>query len=303
MSITDATPAMKVDVATENPASYVDWSAILAGAALASAVSFVLLAFGSAIGLSLTSVHSNTGISMVGFAIAAALWLVWVQVSGFMAGGYLTGRLRRRHFDATETESDIRDGSHGLTVWAIGVLIGATVAFSGVTTAVSTATSAVSSVVSGSVSAASDAVGNLDDSLLVDRLFRVEPSATPTATPAGNADTSAEREEITRVFASSIASGELTDADRQYVTSAIAARTGLSPEEVQQRVDQAWTQVEELKASAAEAAERARRIAVVAAFITAASLLLGAVGAYYGAVMGGNHRDKQTVIPGWTRPW
>ena len=87
------------------------------------------------------------------------------------------------------------------------------------------------------------------------------------------------------------------------MTSAIAARTGLSTEEVQQRVDQAWTQVEELKASAAEAAERARRIAVVAAFITAASLLLGAVGAYYGAVMGGNHRDKQTVIPGWTRPW
>ena len=134
--------------------SYVDWPAIIAGTVVASAISLVLLTFGSAIGLSLTSAYEGTGISLAGFAIAAALWLVWVQVSGFFAGGYLTGRMRRRHYDATEEESDIRDGSHGLAVWGLGVLIGALIAFSGLTAAVSTATTAASNVAAGATAAA-----------------------------------------------------------------------------------------------------------------------------------------------------
>ncbi|MDQ6437313.1 hypothetical protein RB623_24945 [Mesorhizobium sp. LHD-90] len=95
--------------------SYVDWPAILAGTLLATAVSFVLLTFGSALGLSLTSAYEGEGLSVMGYAIAAALWLLWVQISSFFAGGYLTGRLRRRFGDATEQESDLRDGAHGLT--------------------------------------------------------------------------------------------------------------------------------------------------------------------------------------------
>lgn len=52
-----------------------------------------------------------------------ALWFVWVQVSSFLAGGYITGRLRRRVGDASEHESDVRDGSHGLLAWALGVVV------------------------------------------------------------------------------------------------------------------------------------------------------------------------------------
>jgi hypothetical protein len=37
--------------------------------------------------------------------------------------------------------------------------------------------------------------------------------------------------------------------------------------------------------------------------MTAASLLIGGVGAYFGAVLGGNHRDKQVVVDGWVRAW
>ena len=106
---------------TSEDHSYVDWPAIIAGTVVASAISLVLLSFGSALGLSMTSAYEGSGISAAGFAIAAALWLVWVEVSGFFAGGYLTGRMRRRNYDATEEESDIRDGSHGLAAPA-GVL-------------------------------------------------------------------------------------------------------------------------------------------------------------------------------------
>lgn len=118
MAIVETVEQMSVEADQHAEGSYMDWPAIFAGTVLASAISFVLLTFGSAIGLSLTSAYEGRGISLIGFAIAAALWLLWVQISSFIAGGYLTGRMRRRHFDATEHESDIRDGSHGLIVWA-----------------------------------------------------------------------------------------------------------------------------------------------------------------------------------------
>lgn len=118
-----ATPA-------SSDASYVDWGAVLAGAALATAISFVLLTFGAALGLGLSSPREGEGVSVVVFVIAAGLWIVWVQVSSFMAGGYVTGRLRRRINDSTEHEVDVRDGLHGLLVWATGALVGAVLAAS-----------------------------------------------------------------------------------------------------------------------------------------------------------------------------
>ena len=129
-------------VSESDQRSYVDWPAIFAGTVVASAISAVLLTFGAAIGLSLTSAYEGEGISLTAFAIAAALWVVWVQVSGFLAGGYLTGRVRRRHHDATEDESDIRDGIHGLAVWGVGVLVGAAIAYAGVAGIASSATTA-----------------------------------------------------------------------------------------------------------------------------------------------------------------
>jgi hypothetical protein len=44
-------------------ASFVEWGAVLAGAVLAAAISFVLLTFGTAIGLSATSPWPNSGVS------------------------------------------------------------------------------------------------------------------------------------------------------------------------------------------------------------------------------------------------
>jgi hypothetical protein len=111
---------------------HIDWSAVIGGAIFAAAISFVLLTFGSAIGLSVTSPYHGSGVSLVGFAIGAALWFIWVEVSSFMAGGYLAGRMRRRALDASEHESDVRDGTHGLLVWALGTLLGAFLAIAGI---------------------------------------------------------------------------------------------------------------------------------------------------------------------------
>ncbi|MDZ4777822.1 MAG: hypothetical protein SGJ23_13670 [Alphaproteobacteria bacterium] len=123
-------PGPAVATPTSSDHSYVDWAAVFAGAVLATAISFVLLTFGAALGLGLSSPREGEGVSVVAFVVAAGLWIVWVQVSSFMAGGYVTGRLRRRINDGTEHEVDVRDGLHGLLVWATGALVGAVLAAS-----------------------------------------------------------------------------------------------------------------------------------------------------------------------------
>jgi hypothetical protein len=279
---------------TDDDQSYVDWPAILAGTALTTAIFIVLSTFGSAAGLSLTSAYEGEGMSLVWFAIAAGLWLLWTQISSFLAGAYLAGRMRRRQGDATEYESDVRDGSHGLVVWALGTLLAALIAYTGVAgvaTVADRTAQAAATVAGGAAREAMEALNPRD--LLVDRTLRGgrEPATEQT------------RGEIGRILLSAAGDDGIDDADRQYLTAVVAERGGIPEADAQQRVDQIVAQAQELEAEARAAADRGRRIAMVAAFLTAASLLASAVAAYFGGTLGGNHRDRQTVVSGWYKPW
>jgi hypothetical protein len=206
--------------------SYVDWAAILAGAALTTAIALVLLAFGSALGLSVTSPYEGEGFSPIAFAIAAGLWLLWVHLLSFYVGGYVAARLRPRVNDATEHEVDVRDGLHGLLVWAVGVILAAFIAFVGM----------------GGATAAARG-----------------------AETAGDAAAS-----VGQVLEEQVAQGAAEERARDP-----EARTAT---EQQRR------------------AEVTRKLTVISGFITAASLLLGAAAAFFGAGLGGNHRDKNTIV-------
>ncbi len=120
--------ALAPDTMTVGRAPIVDWAAIFAGAALATAIGLILLTFGAALGLSVASPYDGEGMAPAAFAIAAGLWLLWVQLLSFGAGGYVAGRLRPRMGDATEHEVDVRDGLHGALVWAVGVIAAALIA-------------------------------------------------------------------------------------------------------------------------------------------------------------------------------
>jgi hypothetical protein len=268
---------------------YVDWAAIVGGAVFASAISLLFLSFGTALGLSLTSVRTGTGASLAAFMVAAALWLMWVEVSGFFAGGYLAGRLRRRVHDATEDESDVRDGSHGLIVWSLGMLLGAFLAFSGVSAVLSSS----SAVVGAGASATAAAIKGSSE-LLIDRALR------PMAVTAQSPDP---RPEITRILANATVAGTFDKTDHDYLVSALSGRLGLTPEDAGKRVDQLWQQAQQAKQEVAAAAEKARKWTLIAAFINAVTMLISAAAAYYGAVLGGNHRDSRTVIRGWSHRW
>jgi len=178
MALASPTPVVDIEVAGGSR-PYVDWPAIIAGAILASAISFVLFTFGTGIGLSLTSPYPGESVSPTAFAIVLGLWVLWVSVSSFIAGAYLTGRLRRRIGDASEHEVEVRDAAHGLLVWAVSALIGAMLAawVTGLT-ASKTADVAAGVATGASTGAAQEVAGRVDPaSYWSDVLFRPAPAA------------------------------------------------------------------------------------------------------------------------------
>lgn len=276
--------------------SHVDWAAIIAGVVLAAAISLVLIAFGSAVGLSFANFHNGGATPSLWVGIAAASWLLWVQVSSLMAGGYLTGRLRRRAHDATAHEVDVRDGAHGLLVWGGAVVLGAVLALSGA----GAATSAIGGAVSTIGTAAGSAVAKTDPSTyFVDTLFRPAAASTAATTaPASSADAKAE---ATRILAQGAVAGSISDPDKAYLADLVARTTGLPAADAKTRVDQVLTSIDTAKQKAADTAEAARKVGVVTAFLIAAALFVSAAGAYWAAQMGGNHRDEQTEFHSWFR--
>lgn len=258
--------------------SYVQWSSILVGVFAALATSFVLLAFGSAVGLSAVSPWTSTGRTVTAVSIGSGFWMVLVHVWAFAVGGYLAGRMRHRHSGATAIEAGFRDGAHGATVWTVAVTIGAVVA----------AMAAVSATRAGV-----DAAATATRSLAADPLTVATDTLLRTNRPAADARPEDIRAEVARIVARSVTQGQLASADRTYLVQTLAARTGYPPNEMDKRVDEAI-------AAMKDATDRARKVAVIVGFITAATLLVGLAAAWWGATVGGRHRDEGTVWHGFS---
>jgi hypothetical protein len=105
--------------------------------------------------------------------------------------------------------------------------------------------------------------------------------AAPRARPAAADDN---RAEMSRILASSVTKGSLSAQDRAYMAQLVSQRTGISQQEAEKRVDDAVI-------AARQAADKARRAAILTGFVTAASLLLSLAAAWWAAVKGGDHRD------------
>ncbi len=271
------------DHALQHDRSYVDWGAILAGTVIATSITVVMTGFGSAIGLSMASPFKGQGFSGVAIAIAIGLWVIWVAVSSLVAGAYVTGRLRRRAGDATPHEVSIRDGAHGLVVWALSALVGVIIAAMSLAGAARTGAQFAGSA----VSAVSGIAANSAD-YAVDTITRSDSQ--------GAVMDEATRQQIGRILVRAAADGQLTQADRAYLTRTVAARAGIAPAEVEQRIDAFSAQAKIAVDRTRAAAESARRLGILLAFLTAASLAVAAAGAWWGAGLGGKHRDENTDL-------
>jgi hypothetical protein len=267
--------------------SYLEWSAIFGGAVLSAAITTVMAAFGSAIGLSLVSADTSRSTGMTALTIAAGLWAIWITVSACGAGGYLAGRMRRPAADASDHERHVRDGAHGLVVWAAGALIVTMVASSSLMGAAKTAATGAAAASGGAAALISQQADPLGSAL--DSVMRTNGTTPPTAE---------ERQEASRIFMTGIASGKLEPAERDYIASRVASRMNIPQPEAQKRVDDAFAKLNQAKEAAKQAAEKARKIAVITAFMTAAVLLLGAAAAWLAAQLGGKHRDEELDLSG-----
>jgi hypothetical protein len=294
MSVHDSGPEVAVVETTINTErSSVDWGAVIAGAVIAAAISFVLFTFGAAVGLSITSPYPGENVSAVTFALVLGLWILLVTVMSFMAGGYFTGLLMQRRA-AGDHETEMRDGMHGVLAWGFGVLLGAVITAFTIAGPAKSGADVAANVASAALSGADRTpVAYYADLLLrSDRPEAVAP-----------AETEARRGEAARILAR-YPSGEVEAKDRVYLNQLVMRQTGLAEAEATTRVDTALTELSNMVTQARDAAEKARKFALFLGFAIAGALAIGAAAAWWAAVQGGEHRDQNVDLRpyiGWRR--
>jgi hypothetical protein len=211
-------------------------------------------------------------------ALLGGLWLLLTALASFGLGGYLAGRLRASWSAAAPDEVEFRDGVHGLLVWGLAIIIGAFLA------------TAATKTVAGRADLTAPTAATAEPLLAfeLDRLFRSDRR------PADPANDPELRAQAARIITAALGHTSMPPDDRSYLIRLVEARTGLPPTEAEGRVNQVMAQ-------ASDAVARARRGAVILAFMIAASLMLGAAVAWLAAGVGGQHRDGAVAHHFWRR--
>lgn len=254
------------------------WSSVLAGAFAATALSFILVSFGVAVGLGISSSSPTWRDTSSALALLSGLYLILQAIVSFAFGGYIAGRTTRPApgFATIEDDGERRDGLHGLMAWAVAVLIGAALlAILGA----ATIDRSPARTSSGSATAAEPLL-----SYELDKLFRA-PRRAP------NIDLREARAEAGRILMTSSSHSGVSQDDHAYLVQQTAALTGLTAPDAETRVNA-------VLGDSRTAINRARRSSIILAFSIAAATLIGAAVAWAAAVAGGRHRDGEP-LPNW----
>jgi len=302
--------------------SGVSWGAILAGAAGAASLSLILLLLGTGLGLSSVSPWVSQGASATTIGVATIVWITFTQIAASGMGGYLAGRLRTKWAGVHTDEVYFRDTAHGFLAWgvatlataallssAVGSIVGAT-AQAGASAMGGVATAATAAGAAGVAGAADSATGSNSGSnptnYFIDSLFRKEASGTSTPPADGASQTmgdatpqdrgnGAAAVEVNRIFLNGMRTGALPPEDVKYVAQMVAQRTGLSQQDAEKRVNEAFAKAKaalnEAQTKAKAAADAARKASAYASLWLFLSLLIGAFVASFAATYGGRRRD------------
>jgi hypothetical protein len=273
--------------ANESSTSAVSWAAIIAGAFVAASATLLLVALGAGLGFASVSPWPNSGASATTITAATAIWFIVTQWISSGAGGYITGRLRTRWVGTHTHEVFFRDTAHGFVTWAVATVIGALILASAASSIAGAGVHAAATIGSGAAQGALNQAqnGSMVSPYEVDTLFR-------SATPDANSSATEARAETTRILAKGLPTGDVSAADRSYISQLVAARTGISQSDAQRRVDDVVAQLLVAQTKAQQAADAARKAAATAAICTALSMLIGAFIACIAAAVGGHERDE-----------
>jgi hypothetical protein len=285
---TTTMPTNRGTLETEASASAVSWAAIIGGAFVIAAVTMLLLALGSGLSLSSVSPWPGSGVSATSFTVITAIWLIVVQWLSAGLGGYVTGRLRTHWAGVHTHEVFFRDTAHGLLAWAVASVIGFGLLASAASAVVGGGAKAAGNLASSAASGAAQSAGSSGgvDDYFVDQLFRSGSNG------SGNAQSGQDpRAEATRILATGIQNGSVSDGDKTYLAQLVAARTGISQDDASKRVDALIAQEQAAQQKAKAAADQARKAAASLSFYTFFSMLIGAFIASAAGALGGRSRD------------
>jgi hypothetical protein len=248
-------------------ASGVSWAAIVGGAFVAAAMALILVALGAGFGFSMVSPWANAGAGAATVTGLAIFWLIITQILASAFGGYVAGRLRTRWVQVHTDEVYFRDTAHGLLVWAVGLVITASLLGTAATSlAGSTATR-----------------GNSRESTAANDYF-VDSFLHTNNPPTNDAS---QRGEVASILAHSLLQKNLSPTDETYLSQIVSARTGLSKADADKRVEQIFS-------DAQQSADKTRKAIAHLSLWVFVALLSGAFSASYAATIGGRQRDRVT---------
>ena len=282
------TPA---DIAAPALLRRVSWGAVIAGAIVAIAVGALLSVLGVAIGATTIDTLERTTPDAGTLGLAGGIWATFAALLAMGIGGYVAARL-------SGTTSNQDGILHGLTVWGVALLLGTAVAASSLASVASVAVRSAGAAVGGVATGIGAAGGGaaaastqFDIQQLLDPVRR-----TLGGTNVENLSSEQIADEIGGLVRARLMTGEWPEGSRERLNALVAKSAGISEQEASQRIDQAETQIRdalaEAEQTAREVADAAARAAAMAAFWAFAALLLGAIMASIGAVVGTRHAHE-----------
>ena len=209
----------------------------------------------------------------------------------FRPGGFPAGRLRTKWVGVHSHEVFFRDTVHGFITWALASLFTAMMLATATSSIVGGGVNAAATTISGAARTAGQAIGpaassdtnfSAAGSYGIDMLFRSDRPDAP------GKDSHAE---AARILANGLRNGDIPSGDRAYLAQLVAARTGISNDEAQKRVDGVIAQANAAEEKVKQAADAARKAAATFSIFTALSMLIGAFIASVAAAYGGSLRD------------
>jgi len=273
-------------VGSRRTCSRMSWGSVLAGAVVAGASMILLSLLGVAFGAGGLRFTQTTASDMAGYGLGAGIWSAINLILSMGFGAYVAARLSGTH-------SHLDAELHGITVWAVAILIMTVLLAQAVGAIVGTVASTAGTAASGAVSGAGSLAGSVAQQVspkgLVDQLEeKLTSSGDPTQMTRAQITS-----EVAALAGRRVVNGSLTDQERDRLATLVAAQAGISKEEAARRV----TRMEQdAVAALASADQQARKAAEAAAHGAAAGakalfsgLLLGLAGALVGAWLGTRH--------------
>ncbi len=261
----------------------VSWGAVMAGVVVALVTHLILNLLGIGVGAATLDPGAGDTPSATGFSIAAGVWWTVAGILASLAGGYTAGRLAGKPKESTA-------GWHGLTSWALTTLI----IFYLLTSAIGGILGGVYNTVSGAVGNVAQAAGGAVQAAAPSLAQAADPfsaienqirSASGGQDPAALRDTAIQA--LRAVFTGN--QSEVNDA-RERAAQALAQAEQVPIEQARSQIQQYEQQyrqtLDQAKQQATEAADTAATAVSTGALVSAVSLILGAIAAWFGGRWG-----------------